>query len=128
MPENKRLKALQDKLIRMAKRVYRSPWKKGMYSKSAAPLEIGKFSKNERANEIINNIEKMPHVFVMACMLGRRARDEKAWQTLAFLWFFHDRLIRLRGVTIQDCRHSLVGPVSRGIKIRKKYTLLSISV
>ncbi len=57
----------------MAKRVYKGPW------------EIGKFSKSERANEIINNIEKMPHVFVMACMLGRQFHNEKAWETLARL-------------------------------------------
>ena len=57
----------------MAKRVYKGPW------------EIGPFCKNERANEIINNIEKMPHVFVLACLLGRQYYDKKAWETLAYL-------------------------------------------
>src|SRR5271157_1036126 len=73
MAENKQLKALQEKLVTMAKRVYKGPW------------EIGKFSKDERANEIINNIGEMPHVFVIACILGRQFHDEKAWETLARL-------------------------------------------
>jgi endonuclease-3 len=73
MTENNKLEELQKKLVDMAKQVYQGPW------------EIGKFSKSERANEIINNIGKLPHVFVMACMLGRQFHNEKAWETLAFL-------------------------------------------
>lgn len=73
MLEKKQLEALQDKLAAMAKKVYQGPW------------ELGKFSKNERANVIINNIEKVPHIFVMACLLGRQFHDEKAWETMAYL-------------------------------------------
>jgi endonuclease III len=73
MEKNERLIALQDKLVTMAKRVYKGPW------------EVGKFSKNERANEIINNIGERPHVFVMACMLGSQFHNAKAWETLARL-------------------------------------------
>lgn len=70
---NEKKEELQEKLLTMAKRVYKGPW------------EVGKFSKDERANEIINNIGKMPHVFVLACILGRQFHDEKAWETLARL-------------------------------------------
>jgi endonuclease III len=73
MLEKKQLESLQEKLVTMAERVYQGPW------------EIGKFSKNERANQIINNIQEMPHVFVMACLLGRQFHDEKAWETMAYL-------------------------------------------
>jgi endonuclease III len=73
MAENKRLKELQEKLVSMAKKIYQGPWK------------VGKFSKNERANELINNIGEKPHLFVLGCILGRRFHDERAWETLAFL-------------------------------------------
>src|ERR1041385_6709087 len=73
MAENKKIKFLKEKLVSMARRVYHGPW------------EIGKFSKDERANELINNIGKMPHIFVIACLLGRQFHDEKAWETLARL-------------------------------------------
>jgi endonuclease III len=73
MLENKELSELREKLVVMAKKVYKGPW------------EVGKFSKNERANEIINNIGKIPHVFVLACMLGRQFHNEKAWETMAYL-------------------------------------------
>jgi len=73
MAENRRLEELKDKLISMAKRIYQGPWK------------VGKFSKNERANELINNISGNPHLFVLGCILGRRFHDERAWETLAFL-------------------------------------------
>lgn len=69
----KQLEGLKDKLIHLAKKVDKGPW------------ETGKFSENARANEIINNIKTMPHVFVMACMLGRQFQNEKAWETLAEL-------------------------------------------
>jgi endonuclease III len=57
----------------MAKRVHDGPWKSD------------KFSKNDRANEIINDIGKRPHVFVMGCILGHRVHDDKGWETLAYL-------------------------------------------
>jgi endonuclease-3 len=72
MEENKKMKTLQEKLVTMAKDVYKVPWK------------AGKFSQNERANEIINDIAKIPHAFVMACMLGQ-FHNGKAWETLAHL-------------------------------------------
>ncbi len=73
MDEGKNKEALRNQLVAMAKKVHKGPW------------ETGKFSKSERANEIINNIEKMPHVFVMACMLSRQFNNETAWETLAHL-------------------------------------------
>ncbi len=73
MQRNKRLEALQEKLISMSKKVYAGPWK------------VDKFSKNDRANEIINNIGEKPHVFVMGCILGHRMHDDKGWETLAYL-------------------------------------------
>lgn len=100
MAGNKKIEALKDKLVRMAKRVYRGPW------------EIGKFSKDERANEIINNIGKMPHVFVIACLLGRQFRDEKAWETLARL---EERIgtldiRKLSHLTLKDWENAFIKP------------------
>lgn len=68
MNEEKRLKELRKKLISMAQKVYKGPW------------IVGKFSQNERANELINNLGESPHLFVLGCILGRRFHDERAWK------------------------------------------------
>jgi endonuclease III len=73
MSEDKRLRKLRKKLISMARKVYQGPW------------IVGKFSQNERANELINDIGESPHLFVLGCILGRRFHDERAWETLAHL-------------------------------------------
>lgn len=99
-PVNEKLEELQEKLVEMAERVYQGPW------------EIGKFSKDERANEIINNIGKMPHIFVIACLLGRQFHDEKAWETLARL---EERIgtldiKKLSRLTLKDWEDAFVKP------------------
>ena len=73
MAENKKMEALKEKLIKMSKKDQERPW------------EVDKFSDDPRATEIINDIGKMPHVFVMACILGRQYHDEMAWETMARL-------------------------------------------
>src|ERR1019366_8997830 len=100
MAENKKLEELKEKLVTMAKKVYQGPW------------EVGKFSKDERANEIINNIHKMPHVFVIACLLGRQFHDEKAWETLARL---EERIgtldiKKLSRLTLKDWENAFIKP------------------
>ena len=100
MAGNKKLEELKEKLVTMAKKVYQGPW------------EVGKFSKDERANEIINNIHKMPHVFVIACLLGRQFHDEKAWETLARL---EERIgtldiKKLSRLTLKDWENAFIKP------------------
>jgi len=36
-------------------------------------------TKNEEANEILKNIEDYPHAFVLACIMDRKIKAERAW-------------------------------------------------
>jgi endonuclease III len=38
-----------------------------------------KFSKIEKADKLLNDIEENPHVFVLACLMDRQIQAEKAW-------------------------------------------------
>ena len=102
MNENKRLKELRKKLISMARRVYQGPW------------IVGKFSQNERANELINNIGESPHLFVRGCILGRRFHDERAWETLAHLEGRIGKLEtgRLARLSLKDWENAFMKPTS----------------
>jgi endonuclease III len=37
------------------------------------------FVDDERANDLLNDIEKNPHVYVLACLMDRQIKAEKAW-------------------------------------------------
>lgn len=38
-----------------------------------------KFTKEPEADELLNNIEEFPHAFVLACIMDRQIKTEKAW-------------------------------------------------
>ncbi len=37
------------------------------------------FSGNPQADDLLNNIEEYPHAFLLACMMDRQVRSERAW-------------------------------------------------
>lgn len=37
------------------------------------------FTENPQADELLNDIEKFPHAFVLACIMDRQIRAERAW-------------------------------------------------
>ena len=41
--------------------------------------EFLEFANEEKANIILNDIERNPHVFVLACLMDRQIKAEKAW-------------------------------------------------
>ena len=43
------------------------------------PYKKIEFSKNLEADELTNDIENYPHVFVLACLMDRQMKAEKAW-------------------------------------------------
>ena len=44
-----------------------------------APPSIIKFTGNEAADELLNNIDNYPHAFVLACVMDKQIKAELAW-------------------------------------------------
>ncbi|MBT9130092.1 MAG: hypothetical protein DDT42_00340 [candidate division WS2 bacterium] len=61
----------QDKLISILK-------EKGseLFNK---PFEKIDFTKNPEIDEVLNNIERYPHLYVLACVMDRQIKAERAW-------------------------------------------------
>lgn len=43
------------------------------------PYEKIEFSKDPKADELLNNIREFPHAFVLACIMDRQIKAERAW-------------------------------------------------
>lgn len=43
------------------------------------PYKKTKFTGNSEADDLLNNIEGLPHAFVLACVMDRQMRAERAW-------------------------------------------------
>jgi endonuclease III len=43
------------------------------------PKEFVYFTKNREADELLNDLSKHPHAFVLACVMDRQIKAEKAW-------------------------------------------------
>ncbi len=43
------------------------------------PFEPSHFTKNEEADKLLNNLDKYPHAFVLASVMDRQIRAERAW-------------------------------------------------
>lgn len=54
-------------LIRRGNELFNQPYKKIT------------FSKNEEADDLINNLKNFPHAFVLACVMDRQIKSERAW-------------------------------------------------
>jgi hypothetical protein len=44
-----------------------------------APKEPIQFTRNTAADTLLNDLETYPHAFVLACVMDRQIRAEKAW-------------------------------------------------
>jgi endonuclease III len=43
------------------------------------PYEKLEFTGDQKADDLLNNLEKFPHAFVLACIMDRQIKAEKAW-------------------------------------------------
>ncbi len=43
------------------------------------PYEKIEFTENIKADNLLNNLEEFPHAFVLACVMDRQVRAERAW-------------------------------------------------
>jgi endonuclease III len=44
-----------------------------------APRELVRFTKNDEADALLNGLERFPHAFVLACIMDRQVKAERAW-------------------------------------------------
>jgi len=44
-----------------------------------APKQFVKFTKNDAADRLLNDLEHNPHAFVLACIMDRQIKAERAW-------------------------------------------------
>lgn len=43
------------------------------------PYKKTEFTGNDKADDLLNNLDKFPHAFVLACVMDRQIRAERAW-------------------------------------------------
>lgn len=43
------------------------------------PYKIVEFTKNQEADRLLNDLNKYPHAFVLACIMDRQIKAERAW-------------------------------------------------
>ncbi|BBB32007.1 conserved hypothetical protein [Thermotomaculum hydrothermale] len=64
---NNKQEKIVEILIKKGKKLLNQPYKRII------------FTKNSDANDLLNDIENYPHVFVLACMMNRQIKAERAW-------------------------------------------------
>ena len=60
-------KAIGNRLVEHGEKLFR------------APKQLIRFTGNQKADILLNDIEKHPHTFVLACVMDRQIKAEKAW-------------------------------------------------
>lgn len=58
---------IRDLLLRRGEELYSSP------------RQIRHFTDNEKANALLNDLDNYPHAFVLACVMDRQIKAERAW-------------------------------------------------
>jgi len=61
----------EEKIVKLLK-------EKGNELLNEPPKNI-KFTKNEEADKLLNNLKDFPHAFVLACVMDRQIKAERAW-------------------------------------------------
>jgi endonuclease III len=60
-------KAIRDRLVEHGRMLFR------------APRQTIQFTKNQQADVLLNDLDNHPHAFVLACIMDRQIKAEKAW-------------------------------------------------
>jgi len=60
-------KAIRDRLVEHGKELFH------------APKQLIQFTGNKKADSILNHLENHPHAFVLACVMDRQIKAERAW-------------------------------------------------
>ncbi len=81
-------KLIRDKLVDRGNKLFHSP------------KQFIRFTKNKEADILLNDLENYPHAFVLACIMDRQIKAEKAWMIPYLIkkkltFFSMDELIKL---------------------------------
>ncbi|MGB4291275.1 MAG: hypothetical protein WBJ37_00140 [Bacteroidales bacterium] len=60
-------KAIRDRLVEHGSELFR------------APKQLIRFTGNEDADSLLNDLDNYPHAFVLACVMDRKIKAERAW-------------------------------------------------
>jgi endonuclease III len=76
------------------------------------PKQFVDFTKNREADELLNDLSNHPHAFVLACIMDRQIKAEKAW---VIPWKFREKLGSfafdvLRKLTQKQIQHLMTKP------------------
>ena len=66
-PEKMKIDSIRDKLVEQGKALFNSP------------KQVIQFTKNKQANALLNDLDRFPHAFVLACVMDRQIKAERAW-------------------------------------------------
>ncbi len=102
MNHNANVHAIRDILVERGMAIYRAPRE-----------EITPFTGNEDADRLLNDLSDHPHAFVLACIMDRKIKAERAWMVP-----FHIRerlqdfsMIRLAALSRDDVFRLMAEPV-----------------
>ena len=59
---------MNNPLIKLAKERFNKP-----------NSQLVHYAENDKANEILNDLERFPHLYVLACLMDRQIKAERAW-------------------------------------------------
>lgn len=77
-----------------------------------APKQMNRFTKDEAADLLLNDLDRYPHAFVLACVMDRQIKGERAW---LIPYRFQQRLgdfsiDRLSVLTVDDVKRLMTQP------------------
>ncbi len=93
-------KAIRDRLIERGKGLFR------------APKQLIRFTGNVKANTLLNDLENHPHAFVLACVMDRQVKAERAWLIpyLISQKIGEFSMKRLSALSVEDVRRLMTEP------------------
>src|ERR1043165_1021117 len=96
-----KVKSIRDLLLRRRRKLFNEPY------------QLRHFTKNLNADLLLNNLEDYPHAFVLACIMDRQMRAERAW---LIPYLFSQKIggfefETLRSLSLREVRDLMTKPV-----------------
>jgi endonuclease III len=93
-------KAIRDRLVEYGKRLFNSP------------KQVIQFTRNQQADALLNDLDRFPHAFVLACVMDRQIKAERAWM---IPYIISEKIggfsiNRLQGLSKEDIRQLMSKP------------------
>ncbi len=93
-------KEIRDRLVEHGKELFH------------APKQLIRFTGNEKADSLLNDLKNHPHAFVLACVMDRQIKAEKAWIIPYMISQKIDgfSMKRLSALSVEDMRRLMSEP------------------